>query len=76
MPVHPVGKKIVENETGEVVGKSKSPDIAVQASRIRNMAHAAKLGDPAAKKGMKNLKKKKKRSQFDEQENINNRIRM
>jgi hypothetical protein len=74
MPVHPEGKKIVENATGAVVGKSASPDVAAQASRIKNMAHAAKLGDPKAKKGMKKLKRFQKRKR-SEPENPNNKIR-
>lgn len=42
MPTHVEGKKIVEDATGKVVGKSKTVKKAKSASRIRNWAHAAK----------------------------------
>lgn len=44
MPVKAVGKTIVEKATGKVVGHSKSKKKAKAAAKIRNWAHAAKLG--------------------------------
>ena len=55
MPVTTKGKAKVEVATGKVVAHSKSKSKAKAAARIRNMAHAAKEGDPKAKKGMAEL---------------------
>lgn len=36
MPVKSVGKKIVEKDTGKVIGHSKSAGMAKKAARVRN----------------------------------------
>lgn len=85
MPVHTEGKKIVETATGKVVGTSTSTEKAKAASRIRNMAVAAKEGDAKAKAGMEKLDAKHKhfskamrkahRDWRDQEENPYNRHR-
>jgi len=44
MPVKAVGNKIVEVNTGKVVGHSKDNATAKKAARIRNWKHSEKKG--------------------------------
>lgn len=36
MPVHAEGKKIIETATGRIKGRSRSPELAKKAARVRN----------------------------------------
>ena len=39
MPVEARGNKIYEKKTGKEVGRSKSPEMAKRAARVRNAVH-------------------------------------